>query len=129
MLDGEPPRVLPIMEILLGAQPAYSYEAKTADTVEHRCPAELSSAEAADLGRLAIRAGRAIGCRDFWRVDFRADARGVQRILEVNTLPGLQPGYSDLPRMAEPAGMSYAEVVRCIVESAARRIVRPRGGA
>jgi D-alanine-D-alanine ligase len=45
----------------------------------------------------------------------------VPLILEVNTLPGLQPGYSDITRMAAPAGMSYADLVRLILDSAARR--------
>jgi D-alanine-D-alanine ligase len=121
VLDGATPRVLPILEILLGGEPTYSYGVKTEDTVKDACPAEVSAEEAADMGRLAMSAGRAIGCRDFWRVDLRADARGAPQILEVNTLPGLQPGYSDITRMAGPAGMTYAEIVRGIIVSAARR--------
>ena len=122
VLDGDPPRTLPIMEILLDGGAIYSYEAKAGDTVAHACPAELSAEEAAVMGALAVRAGRAVGCRDYWRVDFRADPLGEPQVLEVNTLPGLQPGYSDITRMAGPAGMTYKDLVRTILDSAMLRI-------
>lgn len=118
VLDGRPPRVLPILEIHLNGEPTYSYAAKTGATAEEECPARVSAELAARMGDLAMRAGRAISCRDFWRVDFRLDAKDLPRILEVNTLPGLQPGYSDITKMAGPAGMTYADLVRRIVDSA-----------
>jgi D-alanine-D-alanine ligase len=124
VLAGAPASVLPIMEILLDKGAIYSYDAKAGDTVAHACPAALPAREAAVMGSLAVRAGRVIGCRDFWRVDFRLDARGAPQVLEVNTLPGLQPGYSDIVGMAESAGMSYEEIVGSIIDSAARRLRR-----
>jgi D-alanine-D-alanine ligase len=42
-------------------------------------------------------------------------------MLEVNPLAGLQPGYSDLPNMAEMAGMSYSALIDEIVRSALAR--------
>jgi D-alanine-D-alanine ligase len=121
VLEGSPPRVLPILEIVLGAEPIYSYSAKTGTIVKGVCPAELPADNAARMGELAVRAGRAIGCRDYWRVDVRFDAHGEPHIMEVNTLPGLQPGYSDMVKMIGPAGMSYAELVREILGSAENR--------
>jgi D-alanine-D-alanine ligase len=121
VLDGRPPQVLPVTEILLGGESTFSYHAKIGETVEEACPAPLSSEDAAEMGRLAVRAGRALGCRDYWRVDLRADAYRTTRILEINTLPGLQPGYSEIARMAGPAGMSYAELVRKILDTAMQR--------
>jgi D-alanine-D-alanine ligase len=129
VLDGAPPRVLPITEILLKGEPTFSYDAKTSEAVQEACPAALSAEDAAEMGRLAVRAGRAIGCRDFWRVDLRADVQRTTRILEINTLPGLQPGYSEMTRMAGPAGMSYAELVRAILDSAMQRMKDPSGRA
>ena len=112
VIDGTPPRVLPVMEVLLGDHRLYSYEAKTKESVGEACPAELPSGEAARLGELAVRAGLTGGCRDYWRVDFRADAAGMPRVLEVNTLPWLEPSYSDIVKMAGPAGMTYDELIR-----------------
>jgi D-alanine-D-alanine ligase len=74
------------------------------------------------MGRLALRAGEELGCRDYWRVDFRMDSMGRPFIMEANTLPGLQPGYSDMTKMADPAGIGYGGLVRAIVASARLRV-------
>jgi D-alanine-D-alanine ligase len=42
--------------------------------------------------------------------------------LEVNPLAGLHPQHSDLPMICTSVGMSYDELIRRIVESAATRI-------
>ena len=125
VLDGEPPRVLPIMEIMVPPGGVFSFQAKTEDSIREACPAAIPDSHAEVMGQLAIRAGRAIGCRDYWRVDVRMDAEGSARVLEVNTLPGLQPGYSDITRMLAPAGLSYPELVRAILQSADARRTRP----
>ncbi len=122
VIDGTSPRVLPVLEIVLGKEPIYSYGAKTGETVTEICPAELPAGETARLGQMALRAGRAVGCRDYWRVDFRASRTGAAHVLEVNTLPGLQPGYSDIVKMAGPVGLSYRDMVRAILKSARRRL-------
>jgi len=88
------------------------------DAIEEICPAELPVALRKEISRLAVEAGRIIGCPDYWRADFRLDASGAPRALEVNTLPGLQPGYSDITKMTNPAGMGYADLVRWILKSA-----------
>jgi D-alanine-D-alanine ligase len=121
VLDGSPPKVLPILEIKLGGESAYSYAVKIADICGEACPADLSAKETGTIGRLTIDAGCAIGCRDYWRVDFRLDARRGPSILEINALPGLQLGYSDMTKMAGPTGMSYPDIVRWIVGSATLR--------
>ena len=60
--------------------------------------------------------------RDAGRVDVRLDGKGRAQMLEVNPLAGLQPGYSDLPNMAEMAGMSYGALIGEIVRCASARI-------
>jgi D-alanine-D-alanine ligase len=120
VVDGEAPRVLPVLEIMLAPGRTYSCSVKSAEAAAEVCPAAITASERSCLAELAIRAGRALGCRDCWRVDFRMDASGAPSILEVNTLPGLQPGYSDLTKMAGPAGIGYDGLVREILESAVR---------
>jgi D-alanine-D-alanine ligase len=39
----------------------------------------------------------------------------------VNPLAGLSPGYSDLPIMAELAGIAYRHLIAAIVDSAMQR--------
>jgi D-alanine-D-alanine ligase len=57
------------------------------------------------------------------RVDFRLDAHDADKpyILEVNPLPGLNPGYSDLCIEATADGWSYEELVNTILDEALER--------
>jgi len=121
VLDAASPVVLPILELELGGAAIYSYDAKVSGSAAERCPAPLEVSVARAMGELAVRAGRAVGCRDCWRVDFRLDDGGSPFVLEVNTLPGLMPGYSDLPKTAEAAGIDHAGLVAAILASAERR--------
>ncbi|OHD74619.1 MAG: hypothetical protein A2177_07355 [Spirochaetes bacterium RBG_13_68_11] len=124
VLDGMRPVALPILELVLGDAGIYSYDAKVSGGVAERCPAPLEEPVARIMGDLAVRAGIALGCRDCWRVDFRMDAGGEVFVLEVNTLPGLMPGYSDLPKTAEAAGLDHGQLVAAILASAVRRSAR-----
>ena len=121
VLDGARVRVLPILELLLGDASVYSWDVKVAGAAGERCPAPLEDSVARLMGELAVRAGRALLCRDCWRVDFRMDEAGRPQVLEVNTLPGLMPGYSDLPKTAEAAGLDHERLIAAILASAARR--------
>jgi D-alanine-D-alanine ligase len=68
-----------------------------------------------------------LGCRDFSRIDFRIDADGVPQFIECNPLPGLSPGYGDLPILADRMGMSYLSLISEILSHAlSRQEVRPR---
>jgi len=61
-----------------------------------------------------------LGCRDYARFDFRADANGVVKLLEVNPNPGwCWDGKMNL--MAELAGWSYADFLLRLLDSAAER--------
>jgi D-alanine-D-alanine ligase len=66
---------------------------------------------------------RVTGCCDVARVDFRLDASDNDKpyILEVNPLPGLNPGYSDLCLEAEAYGWTYEELVNRILDEAIKR--------
>jgi D-alanine-D-alanine ligase len=69
----------------------------------------------------ALAAWRALGCRDGGRIDIRLDAGGSPNFLEANPLAGLHPGHSDLPFICRFQGISYPELIRRIVASAAER--------
>jgi D-alanine-D-alanine ligase len=57
------------------------------------------------------------------RVDFRLDVNDGDKpyILEVNPLPGLNPGYSDLCIEAAASGWSYDELINGILDLAIER--------
>ncbi len=93
------------------------------DDFHYFCPAPLDPALDAELKRLAAAVFRVTDCKDVARVDFRLDAANDDKpyILEVNPLPGLNPGYSDLCIQAHGADWTYERLINTIVESAAER--------
>lgn len=94
-----------------------------ADNYRYKCPAPLSESQANELRWLAAAVFRVTGCRDVSRVDFRLDADDGDKpyILEINPLPGLSPGFSDLCLQADAQGWRYEELINRILETAARR--------
>ena len=99
----------------------YDYDAKYTDGMtEHVCPAEVPAPVAEAMMDMALQAHRLLGCRGTSRSDFRWDEeQGIEGLflLEVNTQPGMTP-LSLVPEQARYRGMSYAELVRRIVELA-----------
>jgi D-alanine-D-alanine ligase len=89
----------------------------------YMCPAPLSAEQIEELNWLTAATFRITGCLDVARVDFRLDAHEGDKayILEVNPLPGLHPGYSDLCLEASADGWSYEDLVNTILEEAAER--------
>lgn len=66
---------------------------------------------------------RVTGCLDVSRVDFRLDVNDNNKpyILEVNPLPGLNPGYSDLCLEAAADGWTYEQLINAILNEAIDR--------
>lgn len=85
------------------------------------CPADVEPVLAARMHDLAIRAHQAINALDVSRVDMRLDAAGEPRLIEINSLPGLSPGFSDLCVIAEAEGISYQELILEILYLGASR--------
>lgn len=92
-----------------------------ADEHRYECPAPLEPDLADALNRLAVTAFAALDCLDFARVDFRLDTNAQPYILEVNPLPGLSPGISDMVLQAEAFGWSYDDLINQIVATALAR--------
>lgn len=87
------------------------------------CPAPLTPDQVEELNWLAAATFRVMGCLDVARIDFRFDANDGNKpyILEINPLPGLNPGYSDLCIEAAADGWSYDELITTILDLAAER--------
>lgn len=82
-----------------------------------------------EVESLAVRAWRALGCRDGGRIDVRLDDSGQVNFIEVNPLAGIHPEHSDLPIMATMIGMGYAALIGAIMNSAVLRCSVPRRAA
>lgn len=100
---------------------AKSYHPGEEGAPEYLCPAPISPELEAALKQLAVAAFEAIGALDVARVDMRLDAHGNPNVIEINTLPGLNPTVSDLCIMAHAEGMSYARLIGEILNLAACR--------
>jgi D-alanine-D-alanine ligase len=127
ILGNGSPRVVGVMEIapktMRNEEFVYSLEVKRdwENQVEYRCPPPFPPRLAAEIERCALGIYRALGCRDFSRIDFRIDAKGNPQFIECNPLPGLSPGYGDLPIMADRMGMSYLSLISEILSHALSR--------
>ena len=84
-----------------------------------KLPAVLTNQELARLDELVIAAYRAIGCRDYARMDVRL-RDGVFYLLDVNPNPDISPDTS-LSLGAELAGLSYGMLGSLFINLATRR--------
>jgi len=104
----------------------YGHDAKELDigsdgAPNYLCPADINPLLHAKLIDMTRRAAEVLEVRDISRVDFRLGADGEPYLLEINTLPGLNPLLSDLCIMAAAEGISYQILITEILYLAAER--------
>jgi D-alanine-D-alanine ligase len=130
---GNPPesyRVLPILEEDYSAVPPElpricGYEAKWLPDSPYwgikSVPANLSEDVEKFLVESCLKLFERLECRDYARFDWRLDAQGEPKILEVNPNPGwCWDGH--LAKMAKFAGMSYSEMLGSVLQAAEERL-------
>jgi D-alanine-D-alanine ligase len=125
IVGNDPPRVVGVLRVLplqCTERFVYSLEVKRdwERQVRYECPARLSAADLCSVESVALRAYRALGCRDVSRVDLRL-RDGIPYFLEINPLPGLNPESSDLVILARMSGWTYKQLIATIVEAAMSR--------
>ena len=111
----------------------YSQEAKSKDVGEegapgYVCPANIEPELEKKLKYFALRAHIILNALDVSRTDVRLDAQGNPRVMEINTLPGLTPGYSDLCLQSQAEGIRYEDLILEILYLGASRwgMIEPR---
>jgi D-alanine-D-alanine ligase len=121
---------LPVLEVDYGRLPEdlpkiLSYESKWDPdspywtTIGYR-EAQIDEETRRLLVDMSVKLFERLECRDYARFDFRADTEGTIKLLEVNPNPGwCWDGKFNL--MAEMAGMSYADLLRQIIDAALGR--------
>jgi len=115
-------QVLPVVEVRPHSG-NYDYHSKyTKGATDYLCPAPFNPDLTARVQAAALGAFRAIGGRDYARVDLMVTTHGEPVVLEVNTLPGMTE-TSLLPKAAAAVGFSYAELCQRIVELAMARVM------
>jgi D-alanine-D-alanine ligase len=110
-------QALPLVEVR-PKQGAYDYANKyTVGATEYFCPAPFDALTTERIQAAGLGAFRAIGGRDYARVDVMVRANGEPVVLEVNTLPGMTE-TSLLPKAAAAAGLNYAGLCQRMLDLA-----------
>jgi len=109
-----------------GKFPVYTFEAKQSNPFQNpifelQCPVVLGREMDRKINAFAKKVFKLLGCRDVARIDFRIDAKGNIFFIEVNPLPGLSPGFSDLVVMADRCGLNYESLIKRILTPAMQR--------
>jgi D-alanine-D-alanine ligase len=130
---GNPPEfytVLPIVEEDYSTLPPElpricGYEAKWLPQSAYwnikSIPANLPDETKKLIVEWCLKLAERLECRDYCRFDWRLDAKGNPKLLEVNPNPGwCWDGH--LAKMAKIAGMSYGEMLEAILRAAEQRL-------
>jgi D-alanine-D-alanine ligase len=124
-------RALPILEVdftkldpklpkILGYESKWEPDSPYWTQVSYH-EADLPELQQQQLVEHSARLFERLGCRDYARFDFRADAKGEIKLLEVNPNPGwCWDGKVNL--MAGFAGMRYSELLGQILAAAVERL-------
>ncbi|HEY2328218.1 MAG TPA: hypothetical protein VGI63_00195, partial [Verrucomicrobiae bacterium] len=92
----------------------------TAGASDYYCPAKFDAATTRRIQDAALSAFKAVGGRDYARVDVMVRMDGSPVVLEVNTLPGMTE-TSLLPKAAAAAGINLAGLCQRMIDLALAR--------
>ncbi len=107
-------RALPVIEIVPKNE-FYDFDAKyTPGHSDHLVPARIPAKSAQKVKTNALKAGKAMGCEHYYRVDFIVPKKGEPQILEVNTAPGMT-ATSLVPDAAKAAGIPFPKFLKTVV--------------
>ena len=104
---------------------AKSFDIGAAGAPGYLCPADIPRTLQSRMVRIARQAAEALGAVDVSRLDFRLGADGQPCLMEINTLPGMNPEISDLCIMAASEGMPYQDLITEILYLGAERFGLP----
>ena len=111
----------PVIEVTTPKDKWYDFHHRyTVGLSQHIVPANLNYSQSKRLQDIAVKAHRALDCRDLSRADFIVPNDSSEYLLEVNTLPGMTP-TSLYPDGAEAFGINFTELVAYFAERAANR--------
>jgi D-alanine-D-alanine ligase len=115
VLGNDDPQASPLGEIAF-SHDFYDYVAKYEDPRTRLIiPAELPPEVSERLRAMAIVVFKAIDCAGMGRVDFFLTHDGQAYVNEINTIPGFTP-MSMYPKLWEAAGLSYSDLITCLIE-------------
>ncbi len=128
ILGNEPPKVLPISEIvfnfkdepkIVGFSAKWFEKSDEYKGTKPVCPASLEPSVKSNVEKIALKAYKTLYCRDYARIDMRL-RRNSPWILEVNPNPDISP-EAGFPRSLKAAGISYEQFIEKIIQFALQR--------
>lgn len=90
--------------------------------VDYNVPPKIPVEVQDSLFSSAVKAFKALGCKDFARIDFRLNAHNHPVFIEANPLPGLNPVTSDFGLIAKGMGWTYEKLILSVFEAATKRL-------
>ena len=84
------------------------------------CPANINETLRKRIYKIAIFAFEALGCRDYARIDFRLNGKGIPYVIEVNPNPDISSD-SGFARASKATGISHSELLFTIANFALQR--------
>lgn len=127
VLGNSPAKIMGLMEIKMkgGDEDNFIYCLETKrdwlKKVEYIIPPRIEKKLHYALSHNALTAFREFGCRDVARIDFRIGRDNQPYLIDINPLPGLTPGYSDLVIMTQMSGINYSQLIFSILNTAFSR--------
>ena len=109
-------KAYPVLEVR--AYGVNDYEAKyMPEKADHLVPAPISDEKTKEMQEAAVKVYRALGLKNYARVDFRMTPDETIYLLEANTLPGMTAS-SLVPKSAKAIGIDFPELLTIIIEDA-----------
>ena len=124
LIGNDPARALPALQRALERESGiglHAVEGAAQRELSHHTPGALTAELEAELAAQALRAFTALRCRDFARVDFKLDAAGEPRFLELNTLPTFATDAS-FGILAELMGRPLADLLAEVLRGGLKRL-------
>lgn len=123
VLGNDDSVTFPILEFIHSSSSEHPFRSFTSKMIEYKeeekiCPAPLTEQLEAHIKSAVLGAFKAVGCRDYARVDIRLDGRGIPNVLEINAFPEMIPTDSSYPFMAQAGGLEYDQLIGRILQEA-----------
>jgi len=136
IIGNEDPIVLPIIEVMFKGEvkinlfvpddpvipilKKYTNEEIPKSQTEIVCPAQIPKRLENKMKRNALKCYEIMECRDWCRIEFRLDEKGIPNILELNPIPGIDPTYW-FSKSAYAMSMTYNQLINRILDYALGR--------
>jgi len=125
VLGNDEPEAMPVVQVSIDGnvdlgENFYTYERISSDALQYVCPAKISDELTSKIQGLAVKAYKAVECRDFGRVDFRVDENKEPYVLEINPLPSLMliDVFNLFPQVI---GSTYNKTINQVLDFALER--------